>query len=84
MIAGLPVLGSVYSQAVEDLVAEGQNGWRFRPDHSDEVFEALSRALDCSRETWNTMRAKAIETVKPIGSMHMKDLILRALEDACG
>jgi glycosyltransferase involved in cell wall biosynthesis len=84
MIAGLPVLGSVYSQAVEDLVAEGQNGWRFRPDHSDEVFEALSRALDCSRETWNTMRAKAIETVKPIGSMHMKDLILRALDDACG
>jgi hypothetical protein len=30
------------------------------------------------------MRAKAIETVKPIGSMHMKDLILRALDDACG
>jgi glycosyltransferase involved in cell wall biosynthesis len=83
MIAGLPVLGSVYSQAVEDLVVDGQNGWRFRPDLSDEVFEALSRALDCSRETWNTMRAKAIETVKPINSMRMKDLILRALEDAC-
>jgi glycosyltransferase involved in cell wall biosynthesis len=83
MIAGLPVLGSVYSQAVDDLVAEGQNGWRFRPDHSDEVFEALSRALDCNRETWNAMRAKAIETVKPIDSKHMKDLILTALEDSC-
>jgi len=84
MIAGLPVLGSVYSQAVEDLVAEEQNGWRFRPDHSDEVFEAVSRALDCSRETWNVMRAKAIETVRSIDSRYMKDRILRALEDACG
>lgn len=82
MIAGLPVLGSINSQAVEDLVVEGQNGWRFSPDRSDEVFEALSRALDCSRETWNTMRAKAIETAKPIDSVHMKDLILKALGDA--
>jgi glycosyltransferase involved in cell wall biosynthesis len=82
MIAGLPVLGSINSQAVEDLVVEGQNGWRFSPDRSDEVFEALSRALDCGRETWNTMRAKAIETAKPIDSVHMKDLILKALGDA--
>jgi glycosyltransferase involved in cell wall biosynthesis len=82
MIAGLPVLGSVYSQAVEDLVAEGQNGWRFRSDQPDEVFEALNRALGCSREAWNTMRANAIETIKPLDSKRMKDLVLVALEDA--
>ncbi len=32
MAAGLPVLGSVYSQAVEELVREGRNGWSFRPE----------------------------------------------------
>jgi glycosyltransferase involved in cell wall biosynthesis len=83
MIAGLPVLGSVYSQAVEDLVVEGRNGWRFRPDHPDEVLEALSRALECSRETWDAMRKEAIKTVQPIDSVLMKNLILGALEDAC-
>jgi len=83
MIAGLPVLGSVYSQAVEDLVVDGRNGWSFRPDRPDEVLEALNRALDCSRETWDTMREEAIKTVRPIDSAHMKDLILAALEDAC-
>jgi glycosyltransferase involved in cell wall biosynthesis len=84
MIAGLPVLGSVYSQAVEDLVVEGRNGWRFRPDNPDEVLRTLSRALDCSRETWDAMRAEAIRTVKPIDSARMKGLILAALEEACG
>lgn len=82
MIAGLPVLGSVYSQAVEDLVVDGRNGWRFRPDHPDEVLDALNRALDCSRETWDAMREEAIKTVQPIDSAHMKDLILAALKDA--
>ena len=82
MIAGLPVLGSVNSQAVEDLVVEGRNGWRFRPDHPDEVFEALNRALGSSRETWDAMREEAIKTVTPINSTHMKDLILAALNDA--
>jgi len=82
MIAGLPVLGSVYSQAVEDLVVEGRNGWRFRPDEPDEVLETLSRALNCSRETWDAMRVEAIKTVKPIDSTYMKDRILAALEGA--
>jgi len=84
MIAGLPVLGSVYSQAVEDLVVEGRNGWRFRPDDPDEVLRTLSRALDCSRETWDAMRVEAIETVKPIDSRRMKDQIVAALKDASG
>ena len=82
MIAGLPVLGSVYSQAVEDLVVEGRNGWRMRPDDPDEVLRTLSRALDCSRETWDAMRVEAIKTIKPLDSMRMKDRILAALLSA--
>ena len=30
MAAGLPVLGSLYSQSVEELVVEGETGWTFR------------------------------------------------------
>jgi len=82
MISGLPVLGSVYSQAVEDLVVEGRNGWRLRPDFPDEVLTTLSRALDCSRETWDAMRVEAIKTVKPIDSTRMKDQIVAALAGA--
>ena len=32
LAAGVPVLGSLYSQAVEELVRDGENGWTFRPD----------------------------------------------------
>jgi glycosyltransferase involved in cell wall biosynthesis len=45
MAAGLPVLGSVYSQAVEELVEDGVNGWLFRPDRPDEVDAVLDRVL---------------------------------------
>jgi glycosyltransferase involved in cell wall biosynthesis len=45
MAAGLPVFGSVYSQAVQELVQDGVNGWTFRTDRFNEVYAALDRAL---------------------------------------
>ena len=45
MAAGLPVLGSLYSQAVEELVVDGRNGWTFRPDDPRGVRSAIDRAL---------------------------------------
>src|SRR6266700_2369535 len=48
MAAGLPVLGSLYSQAVEELVRDAQNGWCFRPDSKNEMYSALDRALNTS------------------------------------
>jgi glycosyltransferase involved in cell wall biosynthesis len=50
MAAGLPVLGSCHSQAVEELVAEGETGWRFNPDNDDSVYDSIDRALRVSRE----------------------------------
>ncbi len=83
MIAGLPVLGSVSSQAVEDLVHDGSNGWRFHPEHPEDLYRALDRALNCSTEALNTMRSNAINTARRIDSLRMRDLILDALEAAC-
>src|SRR5262249_25938740 len=45
MASGLPILGSLYSQAVEDLVEDGITGWTFRPDRSGEMKAAIRRAL---------------------------------------
>lgn len=45
LAAGLPVLGSVYSQAVEELLVDGRNGWLYRPDDAGEVQRALDRVL---------------------------------------
>lgn len=62
MAAGLPVLGSVKSQAVEELVNEGENGWVFNPDNLSETFLALDRALSAPKETLARMRENARET----------------------
>ncbi len=57
MAAGMPVLGSVYSQAVEDLCVEGRTGWRFRPDVPGEMDAAIDRALATPPEQLEAMRA---------------------------
>ncbi len=61
LAAGVPVLGSVYSQAVEDVVEEGRTGWTFRPDCEEEMASALDRALGTSLESLDAMRAHCRE-----------------------
>lgn len=59
MASGLPVLGSLYSQAVEEMVEEGRTGWTFHPDNAAEMYSALDRALTCSVVDLNRMRISA-------------------------
>jgi len=59
MAAGIPVLGSVYSQAVEELVKEGVNGWVFRPDVAPEMYAAIERALNTPQGELEKMRERA-------------------------
>ena len=59
MASGLPVLGSIYSQAVEELVEPGKTGWLFRPDQKAEIYAALDSALNTSREALDEMRRAA-------------------------
>lgn len=63
LAAGLPVLGSDYSQAVHDLVRNGENGWIFRPDSVADVAEALRTALTTSDEMLEQMRTAARASV---------------------
>jgi glycosyltransferase involved in cell wall biosynthesis len=59
LAAGVPVLGSAYAQAVEELVEEGRTGWIFRPDHEDELYAALERFFAATESELNEMRVLA-------------------------
>jgi glycosyltransferase involved in cell wall biosynthesis len=64
MAAGLPVLGSIYSQAVEELVKEGLTGWTFRPDFPEEIYKALDRAMTTKQEQLDRMRSASRERIR--------------------
>lgn len=59
MAAGVPVLGSMYSQAVEELIEDGVSGWTFRPDHPSEILNALDCALQTSPDALQAMKMAA-------------------------
>jgi glycosyltransferase involved in cell wall biosynthesis len=54
--AGLPVLGSRLSQAVEELIRDGENGWTFDTTQANSVYLALEEALNCDVEDITSMR----------------------------
>jgi glycosyltransferase involved in cell wall biosynthesis len=82
MASGVPVLGSLYSQAVDELVTDEENGWKFRPDCSSEVCSALHRALDTPVETVNDMGENARARVRNLTPSAMADRIMAAIECA--
>jgi glycosyltransferase involved in cell wall biosynthesis len=67
MVAGLPVLGSVYSQAVEELVEEGVTGWTFRTDETEEMYRALDRAMKVPLGRLAEMRRTSRERARRMG-----------------
>jgi glycosyltransferase involved in cell wall biosynthesis len=79
MSAGLPVLGSVYSQAVEELCRDGANGWTFRPDSRSDMIEAIDRALTTPAEQLDGMRAAARADVAHLTPKYAVDHLLDAL-----
>ena len=79
LASGLSVLGSRYSQAVEELVDDGV-GWTFRPDTPGEIDSALERALDTPAETLAAMRSAARERVEHLTPAYAADGLASALE----
>ena len=62
LASSIPVLGSIYSQAVEELVEEGVNGWQFDPLRAGTLRAALDRFFAASLGELATMRAAARRT----------------------
>jgi glycosyltransferase involved in cell wall biosynthesis len=82
MAAGLPVLGSRYSQAVQDLVTEGSNGWLFHADRPEELSGALNRAMTCHLSKLSEMSGNARQTIEKLTPLYSAERFLQAIEIA--
>jgi glycosyltransferase involved in cell wall biosynthesis len=83
MTAGLPILGSKYSQAVEELVLDNVTGWTFRPDQSNAVYAAIDRALSTSIERLEEMRVAARRRTEKLSPGFVAHRILEAVRFVC-
>jgi glycosyltransferase involved in cell wall biosynthesis len=79
MASGLPVLGSLNSQAVEDLVVDGQNGWVFRPDCELDIYGALDRLFSTPPGQLEEMRAHARSTASRVSISYVADRIMNVV-----
>ena len=66
LAAGVPVLGSTNSQAVEELVVEGVNGWTFQPDSAEALSHVIERATSIDAATLMRMRSAARHTARSL------------------
>lgn len=79
LASGLPVVGSVYSQAVEELVRTGENGWTFAPDEPESMSRALDDALSADEPTLTKMREAAKKSVEWLTPEYTAERILEAI-----
>jgi glycosyltransferase involved in cell wall biosynthesis len=79
MASGLPVLGSLYSQAVQELVEDGVTGWTFHPDRADEMYTAVDRALSTGEDRLEEMRVSATTRVEYLTPDYLAERILEAI-----
>jgi glycosyltransferase involved in cell wall biosynthesis len=82
MASGLPILGSVYSQAVEELVVNGQSGWTFRANEVEDVKSAIDRALSAPLEELDRMGIAARQRVQFMTPAVMAEHMFAAIEYA--
>jgi glycosyltransferase involved in cell wall biosynthesis len=79
MAMGLPVLGSIYSQAVEELVEDGVTGWTVDPRDETSVEAALDRALALSPDALSCIGNAARRRIKPVTPVAVGEQIVHAI-----
>ncbi len=84
LIAGLPVLGSIYSQASLELVSEGANGWLFDPKRDDSIYDSLQRALTTPLEQLHSMSAYARCTAQEVAPERIARRAMQSIAELCG
>ncbi len=82
LASGLPVLGSIYSQAVEELVDDGKTGWLLDPLNPESLQGALDRFLDAPTEQLAAMRAQARAHGMSLSLSDTADRIAAAVQSA--
>jgi glycosyltransferase involved in cell wall biosynthesis len=80
LASGLPVLGSLYSQAVEELVEDGVNGWTFRPDREEEIYASLDRAMTASDRQIDEMGCSGRKKIRSLSPQFGADCYFAAID----
>lgn len=80
LAAGTPILGSFYSQAVEQLVRDGENGWTYYPDRPGEFRCALDRVFSISGRELARMRQAARASVEHLTPEFAVERLLEVIE----
>lgn len=83
MIAGLPVLGSIFSQAVAELVRDGETGWTFDPQDAPSLWAAMDRAFTTGILRLEEMSARAREDIAKVSPEIIGELAVAAMEQIC-
>lgn len=79
LASGVPVLGSLYSQAVEHLIRDGENGWTYHPDKTGETQRILDRVFSTEPEVLARMRHVAMESVARLTPEFVADRFLKVI-----
>ena len=66
LAAGVPVAGSAYSQAVEELMRDSVNGWVFVPEDATSITAMLERIFGTEPDALRAMRSAARESVREL------------------
>ncbi len=78
--SGLPVLGTVYSQAVLELVEEGKTGWIYDPHQPGAAAAALDRLFSTSPETIAHMRRAARNRIQGVTPQSIAEIFGTAMD----
>jgi len=81
MASAVPVLGSIHAQSVEACCEESVNGWIFDPNSSDDMLNAIERALSTPKSRIIEMGQAAKESVAHISPRTSGSLIAKALAE---
>ncbi|MFK7784255.1 MAG: glycosyltransferase family 4 protein [Crocinitomicaceae bacterium] len=76
----VPVMGSMYSQAVEELIVDGENGWLFYPDKKEEFVSVLDTALSTSPEKLLEMKRSCSKTLRAVSVELAVENFARAIQ----
>lgn len=81
MANGLPVLGSVRSQAVTELVEEGRTGWWYDPEEPGELEAALERVVSADPARLRRMGEAARRRVSGLTPESMAERLAGVVDD---
>jgi len=84
MVSGLVVIGSIYSQAVNEMVQDHENGWLIDPLQPGSIERALDLLFTTPPETLTAMREAARKRALTITPDSAADRIHAALKLASG